>query len=266
VPWAATGLAITPTARLKLQADIVSSELARTFTEFSQRLGGTFAADPWQQMQSQEARKCHGYVCPACKTDGSLVARAEVGLSLQYERWSTTVAAHTELHIAEPGSWLPASAARAGRGARADDPRPRLSLDELLAFLTAAWHMVTEVLPAVIVNDPASMPLAGCPLVRWELWAAQHDDPAATSLSLLDIVDFSPFQGGEPARPPPEAPGPPPRSPVRSIATGPPRPGVMWIAITGPLRLSPDYRLARARQALVHMAQRHGFPNAREIW
>lgn len=267
LPWAAPGLAITPAAGRKMQAEILSSRLAGIFAGLSAQWGGTLAEkDPWQPAHGQEARKCHGYVCPAAKPDGSLAARADVRLSLVHQEGSTIVAAHTELRIPSPGSWPPAAAAGSGRGARADDPRLRLSLDELLVFLTEAWHMVTEVLPMVIVSDPAAMPLADCPYVRWELWAAQHDDPAAPSLSLLDVVDFSPFQGGEPARLPPGVPGPPSPGLARSIVIGPPQPDMMWITIRGPLRLSYDDRTARARQALVHMARQHGFPNAQENW
>ena len=120
--------------------------------------------------------------------------------------------------------------------------------------------MVMEVLPAVIVNDPAAMRLSDCPQARWELWAGQQDDPAAPGVSLLDIVDFSPFQVREPGGPPPRVPGSPPPGPARSIASDPLRPVMMWIDIRGPLRLSHAERTARARQALVHMARQHGFP------
>jgi hypothetical protein len=185
------------------------------------------------------------------------------------------VAASTELRIAQPDSWPPvAPAMGATRGARADDPRQRISLDELHRFLTVAWHMVTEVLPTVVASDPASERPAGCPLVKWELWAARHDDPVG-SLSLLDLVDFSPFLPGGTA--PPSGAAARPQRPLRfplsglpraapaSLTVGP-RPGVMRVVMTGPLELGYEYRSNRARVAIALMAQRHGFRNARENW
>ena len=93
-------------------------------------------------------------------------------------------------------------------------PELLISLDQLLTFLTAAWHMVSEVLPEVVTEDPPWVPLAGCPLVRCELWAAQDDNPA-DCLSLADIVDFCRSAAARA-----------PRHPLRRLARrGPPRRG-----------------------------------------
>jgi hypothetical protein len=264
IPWACPGLVITAEAREVLLAKLRSSDLARAFAELPPLRGA--AIPDWQPVRSHNARKCARYVCAVGTPDGRLLAQAEVGLSLSHEtRTSTTVATHTELHLANPRLPPSAPAPESRAGVQVDDPRLLISLDELLTFLTAAWHMVSEVLPEVVAKDPPWVRLAGCPLVRCELLAAQHDDPGHC-LSLADVVDFLPFRRGQGATASAAASGPP--RPVSTGLTnaGPLPPSTMRIAIRGPLRHSPDYRSARARKAFVHMAQRHGFPDARENW
>ena len=67
-----------------------------------------------------------------------------------------------------------------------DDSKLWISLDELLGILAASWQAVTEVLPAVVVEDPASMLLTDPPVV--DLSFSTREVRKGNSLDIRDIV------------------------------------------------------------------------------
>jgi len=60
-----------------------------------------------------------------------------------------------ELRVENRAAWR--AAIHAAGGPLVDESQLRLSLDEVLAFLAAAWRTVAEVLPTVVAEDPAAM-------------------------------------------------------------------------------------------------------------
>lgn len=112
----------------------------------------------------------------------------------------------------------------------------RLSLDEVLAFLSAAWHTVAETTPELMVDDPGTVPFAWPPVAELRLSAEHRHDETTNLRDLRDLVDFAPFGTSD-------------RDHLTEIS----------VTITGPLRLSRDDRQARTRQGLAYMGQGPGF-------
>lgn len=261
IPWLAQGLTITDEARLRFLESLPGSTLAGAIAQLSApaAAGAEEARRPqppageWQA-HGGGVRNWGRYAWAAVPgTDGGPAATAELDLSLRPGAYLTTVTTRVELRIENFHSWR---GFRPGAGPCAGGARPRIPLQELVAFLAAAWHMVAEALPGIVVSDPVSVPLGGAPVVTWELWACGHG-ARADGLCLHDVVDWAPLAGGGPARRPAGVPGRRPRAGTCAPA-GPPQLTAMGIAITGPLRHSEDDRRRRSWVAFEEMAQWHG--------
>ena len=277
IPWEVLGLTIKEGTRQRFLDSLLDSPLAHAFAQLSALAEAGPGTASCQRAQTSEWRvkprqvsNWAGYDCTALGTDGSRVATAEIGLSLQAAAQSTTVITKAELRIADLSSWR--MAFPRSSGPCASGVRPRIPLEELLLFLGAAWQMVTEALPGIVVDDPVSVPPAGCPKVIWELWACGHGATTG-DLCLHDVVDFPPFVGGKPGAPAPgrssramtdATPADPrqstrPRQPVRPRQPARARQLTsMGIEITGPLQHGQEALSRRSREALEQMAQWHG--------
>jgi hypothetical protein len=259
IPWDVPGLTIPQKRHQRFLASLPDSPLAHAFAQLSAPAEAERAQAGEWRTRTGRVPNWAGYDCTALGTDGGRVATAEIGLSLWPGAQSTTVVAKAGLCIEDLGSWR--AAFPRSSGPCASGARPRIPLEELLLFLGAAWQMVTETLPGIVVDDPVWVPPADCPVVTWELWACGHG-ASAGGLCLHDVVDFSPFADGKPAAP---APGRLSRAVTDAI------PAVRWrqparqrqlttmgIEITGPLQHGQHARSRRSREALEQMAQWHG--------
>jgi hypothetical protein len=121
---------------------------------------------------------------------------------------------------------------------------PRLTVDDLFWIFVAAWHTATEVLPAVVDADPATVPPAGPPVVELRV-SAEHSYGAAPGQQplLSDLVDLTAWGSSD-----------------RDRLTE------MSVTVTAPTHLEPDDRQILTRQAMVYMAEAFGFLNASETW
>jgi len=214
--------------------------------ELSACRGAELPSGEWQPVQAARSAARDEFACTVAGPDGRAALAAGVRVSLRYGGQSTTVTATAEL-TTDFDAWR--AALHAAGAPHIEDIALRVSLGELLGVLTAAWAIVAEVVPGVLADDPVAVPPAGRPSVELALRTGTRLD-GGTNNGLWDVVDFSPFlRDGTPAE----------------FAFEDLRPrGGMEVTIIGPLRLSHEDRMRTARKALVKMARRHGFYQARE--
>jgi hypothetical protein len=240
IPWAVTGLHVTPAALRELAGTLPSSGLASAVTHLATRRGADLPAASWQAGQTRRSLDQGSLACAVTAPDGRPALTTEVIVSLPNATTSSVVTI-AELRIEDIRAWR--DALQAAGAPSPDESQPRLSIREVHAFLTAAWHTTIEILPAVVAEDPAALPYAWPPVTELRLSAEHPHGQTTNRLYLPDLVDLSVFGSTD-------------RSPLAEMS----------VTITGPLRIGPSDREHRTRQALKYMAQGFGFDDVAEGW
>jgi hypothetical protein len=240
IPWAVTGLQVTPAALRELAGTLPSSDLATATAQLPNRRGAQLLTPTWQAGQTRRSLNLGSLACHITAPDGRPACTTEVIVSLPNASTSSVVTI-AELRLEDTSAWR--DALHAAGAASLNDDQLRLSIGEVHAFLAAAWHTVAEVLPAVLAEDPETLPYAWPPVAELRLSAEHPHDQTANHRYLPDLIDLSAF-------------GTTDRCPLAEMS----------VTITGPLRLSPGDRQYRTRQALAYMAQGFGFDNVTEDW
>jgi hypothetical protein len=237
LPWAdITDVKITPDLLDAVLPELPFSKLAEFTTNLSCRRGRDLPAVAWNPGPNGNASDRLSYSSMMTTADGEPVLAAEVMMSLPPAAMSSVVVTCAEVRIDDFAAWAKALGAEPSADLR-------WSAEDLLEFFVAAWETATELLPRLAVEDPTKRR-------RWnavpqvELWIGT-DQPSSGSgaqlvlADVLDLVSLGP--SGQPGQR------------TELLVSLPSVPG-----------LDADTRRGRARSALVDMAHRFGFMNARE--
>lgn len=168
--------------------------------------------------------------------EGTTALAAEVMIRLPSPRDSSVVTC-AEFRIGYQHARAEAVGASSGAPAATG---LKLSTGEVAEFLAEAWLTATDMLPAVVSANPASMHWADPPAVELRLTAEHRADSTPDSPPLLDdYIDLSPLG----------------RSDRGQLSE-------MGVTIVAPLPLDHSARRSLTRRALVHMTQQFGFLDA----
>ena len=117
-----------------------------------------------------------------------------------------------------------------------EDGQLKLSLDELTAYLSAAWHTAADILPTLVVEDPFAISPRYPPTV--ELWLSTDSpgDEIRNCRDLRNRVDFAPF-----------------------ARTGGSQLTHMSVNMIGPPQLNYSERAKQINRALINMMRQAGF-------
>lgn len=115
------------------------------------------------------------------------------------------------------------------------DKSSRISFDELIGYMSAAWHTAAEILPSLVVDDPAAVPPVRVPKMIMSL-GVHPDQDAPSSCDIRDLVDFSPIEMRD----------------DRQLTN-------MSVKIQGPLYLSRGERTLQTQHALIYLIQHSGY-------
>lgn len=258
IRFARPGLTAAPEALDRAARQIASSNLAEIAAGPWPGPGQDAPAEPWGRGPDQASSPGRGSLTRTVfAANGRPAHVVEVKWAISRATDSTTFTAAAELRIERQSSGdddLPGlTAPHTGK------PEPRMPLEDLLEFLTAAWHAAGGLIPGAVLGNVTELPLAGPPHVDMIVSAATPADllfrrASCQNLSgsgisaltaallrehlaglrrgrLMYFIDLTPFRPA--SRPPPLT--------------------EMSARITAPLSISSEDRQELVRQALAYM-------------
>ncbi|MBB4771819.1 serine/threonine-protein kinase [Actinomadura livida] len=238
LPWASYNeLRITPQRRRDLHLALPTSVLTSTITAFTVRRGAELAVQVWERGPNRNALDALSYSATITTSQGAPALTAEVMMTLGSATDSSVVAC-TELRIEDLAAWGEALGAPGGHV-----PQDlRLSLKEVVEFLTIAWHTATEVLPAAVTDMSTDHRWTDPPTVQLQLITERDfNQKLALQAPLDEYIDLSPFGESD-------------QGPFHEL---------LVTIISTPILTSQE-RTTLTQKAVIDMAQRYGFLDATE--
>jgi hypothetical protein len=225
LPWAAAGdLTITPERRRELEQQLPASRLAGLVTTLSRHRGADLRAADWKRGPNPNASDWLSCSTAISTADGRHALQAEVMIALPNATDSSVV------------TW---GEAIEHKGARLRDDL-RLSVGDVVEFLTVAWQTATEILPRVVTDNPGAMTWAGPPAVNLRLEAEDRYDNVPHPIPTLDdYVDLTPLGQSD-------------RGQLREMS----------VTVTAPLQLDDAARRRLTSEAILYTARQFGFLDA----
>ena len=167
------------------------ASLPQAVTDLWTRRGGAMPEAKWKWSFSGKRRACLLWEITSGKKP---VMTGTLDLSLTPYLLSIPrdilVTSEAELRIEDTAAWADCLQATSGR--RPDDGELRLSLTELTAYLSAAWHTAAETLPLLAVEYPFVISPEIPPSMELQLSAAARRDEELNCRDLRIRADFSP--------------------------------------------------------------------------
>ena len=196
---------------------LTSSGLTRAIAALSAYPDNELLWEPREQ-----DRRDRSFLVYVGESNNGSMQLGKVRIHLYKSLRATDITASTDVEIRDIPAWLSARE-------RLSDKGPCLPHNELIAYLSAAWHTAAEVLPALVVDDPVAVPPVRPPTMRMVL-SVYPDHSTLSGCDIRDLTDFSPFNMRDERR-------------LTDII----------INICGPLYLSRDDRSRQIKEALIHL-------------
>ena len=233
---------VTPQVWQEMTESLSDSKLSHAIAGLSTRLGTALPTIRWHvgPVNTRENHLQSSLTDVITGPDEEFSVSAIVSLlPLRTRRGNGGVIATAEIHV--KNVMASRNATLHIGGPYPDNRQPQMSLDELLGILAESWQAVTELLPAVAVEDPGSMLLRDPPAV--DLTVSTKSVKDENNIDIRDIIDFSPWSSSR-------------RSPLTNMA----------VSIVAPLRLDREERQVQIRRAFMFMAQQLRFVNSDTDW
>jgi NACHT domain len=220
--WSVPRLEIEDQRYQALAGILTDSELARTIARLT--------ASPHQLEWRERAldRRDRSLQAVVSGPDKDPAQAANVTVRLYNRRRTTIVDTTALLRIGDLPGWLAARGNHTGKD-------PRLSLDELVTYMSVAWYTVVEVLPSLVVDDPIAVAPVLPSSITMSL-SVHQNDKASHRYDIRELIDFSPFELRD----------------NRELTQ-------MIVAVYGPLYLTHDGRTKQTQQALMSLIQDSGY-------
>ncbi|WP_316745457.1 hypothetical protein [Streptomyces sp. MK7] len=225
LPWQGQeGFRISKAGRNRLLAALTACEFSQTVAALAGRLGALQPSLKWErEPDASQNNRSAQYIAVLPTSPQGPVATARVMLHCPSGiRPVITTAAELRMEIPLANSPRQQEIRHDGRPGIAD----------LKQLFVTAWHAATEIAPQTITSDPAAVPLIGQPSVEFSVETSTSDRPSVLS----DVLDLSAF--GASSRP--------------SISE-------MRVAVTAPVGIDRAAQERWVTEALIDMANGHGF-------
>ena len=187
--WQLAHLIVSPETYEMRPDQLTVASLPQAVTEMWTRRGGGMPQVKWTWSGLSGKRRV-GLLWTVTSHDKRPVMTGDLSLSIVRIRRHFVIWSEAQFCIEDTAAWRDSLQAISGR--HVYDDQLRLSLDELTAYLSAAWYTAAETLPRLVVENPFGIYPKYPPRIELTLSTDSRNDEMLNRRDLRNRIDFSP--------------------------------------------------------------------------